>query len=370
MAMPYETYDTADFLLDDPFVDWVQTGHNDKGWQDFLAQFPHKQAVIEQARTMILAASQTPGHFPNEQQVGQMWGVIRQAVETGPVQTVRPLRSTRNVPWYWAAAASILIVAGWWVWLRQPTGQSTPGSYQQLVAESLTPLRETVNQTSKPIPLAMPDGTTVILKPGSRLSYPATFDKQAPREVFLSGEAFFDVVKNPRQPFVVRAKTLTATVLGTSFTVSVREQDKRSFVLVRTGKVSVRTSTNGHQPDHQGVNEPKAVVLTPNQQLTFDQSGERLTPVIAEHTNTVQPVTETVSLDFDEVPLPTVFERLEKLHNVDLVYDENVLKDCRLSASLSDEPLFVKLRLICKTMGARYQVINNQIVIQSTGCNQ
>jgi transmembrane sensor len=117
------------------------------------------------------------------------------------------------------------------------------------------------------------------------------------------------------------------------------------------------------------MNEPGAVVLTPNQQLTLDQSGKQLTPVVAEPVNPVQPGLEDISLDFDEVALPTVFARLEKLHSVDLVYDETALKDCRLSASLSDEPLFVKLRLICKTMGASYQVINNQIVIQATGCN-
>ncbi len=111
----------------------------------------------------------------------------------------------------------------------------------------------------------MPDGTTVMLEPSSKLSYPATFDKMVRREVFLSGEAFFDVINNPGQPFVVHAKTLTATVLGTSFTVSDRQQNKRSFVLVRTGKVSVLAQPESNQPMLTAADRPKAVVLTPNQ---------------------------------------------------------------------------------------------------------
>ncbi len=72
MDTHYESYDTAEFLLDDSFVDWVKDGRNDQLWQGFLDQHPHKKVVIEQARSMILAASETPGHLPDEQQVGQM----------------------------------------------------------------------------------------------------------------------------------------------------------------------------------------------------------------------------------------------------------------------------------------------------------
>ncbi len=91
-------------------------------------------------------------------------------------------------------------------------------------------------------------------------------------------------------------------------------------------------------------------------------------PVVAEQAKAVEATSALISLDFDNTALATVFSRLEKLHKVEIVYDDNALKDCRLSASLTDEPLFVKLRLICKTLGGSYQIVNNQIVVQAPGC--
>jgi transmembrane sensor len=358
--------EATDFLFDDSFVDWVEHGKNDAQWQNFLSQNPHKQPLIEQARLLIRAASKAPVHLPSEQLVGQIWANIQSTVTNEPVPAAKPRQLNRSVLWYWAAAASICLVAGWWVWQRQPT--VGPVSYGQLVAQSAAPLRETVNRTTQAIPVALPDGTTVMLEPGSRLSYPATFEQVAHREVFLSGEAFFDVVKNPRQPFIVRAKWFTATVLGTSFMVRASENETRSFVQVRTGKVAVSTA-----PSMNGLTEtptPKAVILTPNQQLTLDQSGEAATPLLTETPVASQAVTDALPLVFEDAPLSTVFARLEKLHQVEIRFDEVALKDCRLSASLADEPLFVKLRLICKTLGGSYQVIDNQIVVQAPGCGQ
>jgi hypothetical protein len=59
---------------------------------------------------------------------------------------------------------------------------------------------------------------------------------------------------------------------------------------------------------------------------------------------------------------------LEDAYGVDIVFDEEVFKGCSLTVGLEDEDLFEKLKIICKTIGATYQVIDSQIVINGRGC--
>jgi hypothetical protein len=77
---------------------------------------------------------------------------------------------------------------------------------------------------------------------------------------------------------------------------------------------------------------------------------------------------EVVSFDFDNTPV-AVFARLEKAYGVPIVFDEELMKNCFLTAPLGNEPLFDKLKVICKTTGATYEVFDGKIVISSRGCN-
>lgn len=82
----------------------------------------------------------------------------------------------------------------------------------------------------------LPDGSTVILKENSKITYPENFLDN--RTVKLEGEAFFEVKRNGRKPFIVQATSLETTVLGTQFLVS-DKKGKSEMVLVKSGKVSV-----------------------------------------------------------------------------------------------------------------------------------
>ena len=85
----------------------------------------------------------------------------------------------------------------------------------------------------------MPDESTVELAANSRIAYANNFDSAGTRDVYLSGEAFFKVTKNPCRPFRVFANEIVTKVLGTSFSVRSFEKDTVIQVTVRTGKVSV-----------------------------------------------------------------------------------------------------------------------------------
>ena len=101
--MDYSAYDTADFVCDDSFVAWVKEGRDGAHWEQVIKQYPGKQELILQARTIILAAAQLPPFQLKAQDQQQMWDQIRSQMDT---TGMAPVKKSRFTYWYWAAAAA------------------------------------------------------------------------------------------------------------------------------------------------------------------------------------------------------------------------------------------------------------------------
>ncbi|MEN0009949.1 DUF4974 domain-containing protein, partial [Flavobacterium nitrogenifigens] len=80
---------------------------------------------------------------------------------------------------------------------------------------------------------------------------------------------------------------------------------------------------------------------------------------------------EQLSFEFTDIPVAQILETIEQAYLVDIDFPHDKLKDCRLTTSLSDQPLAEKLKIICKSIGndTNYEMNGNQIVITSSGCN-
>lgn len=186
-------------------------------------------------------------------------------------QDEAPVRNGKIIPfrnkwWGWAAAAAIavfLVLAG----VHEYSNRSAAKQANQSLALSVT---GTGYGEMKKLVLA--DGSQVWLNAASRLSYPAEFNDSC-REVYLQGEAFFDIAPESHQPFVVHSGELRTTVLGTSFNVKCYDQLQQAKVTVATGKVAVGTSAATFD------------VLHANQQLSYDAAtGQHITEnVTASH---------------------------------------------------------------------------------------
>jgi ferric-dicitrate binding protein FerR (iron transport regulator) len=121
-------------------------------------------------------------------------------------------------------AAAILVGAG--IWLAY-TLLHTKQENVLLVAESGNSQKE----------VELNDGTHIWLNANTRLRYPGTF-KGAIRKIYIEGEAYFDVAKNPEMPFVIETEQSVITVLGTEFNLRARKTDPITVVTVTEGKVS------------------------------------------------------------------------------------------------------------------------------------
>jgi hypothetical protein len=209
----------------------------------------------------------------------------------------------------------------------------------------------------------------VQLEAYSKIAYPNNFDSADTRDVYLSGEAFFSVTKNPSRPFRVFANEIVTKVLGTSFNIRSFEKDTVIQVTVRTGKVSVFSKNTVNIQKAISNNLLGGIILTPNQELVYQKTKQKFQKILLDNPLMVLPSIMDNSLSYEEAPVDSVFEQLGKNYGISIIYDNESLSKCTITADLRNVPFYDKLDLICKALGARYEIIDGQVVVQANACN-
>ncbi len=228
-----------------------------------------------------------------------------------------------------------------------------------LFFQNLTPEKkketwvEKSTQKSQVATFTLTDGSRVTLNADSKIRYPAS-DHRPLREVFLTGEAFFEVVANPERPFVVRTAALATRVLGTSFSVSAYPDNELARVTVATGRVAVDLPALS------------TTVLHPNRQLVYDQGNRTLREQAASVANELA-WTEG-RLVFEGAQLSQVARVLERYYNVTIEFDTKTLRDCRITASFDQETLFHVLKSISYINNLEYTFNNGTVTLIGDGC--
>ncbi|HSC40592.1 MAG TPA: FecR family protein, partial [Chitinophagaceae bacterium] len=180
------------------------------------------------------------------------------------------------------AAASILVLFAGYYLLQEKNSPrvATANAYEQFLQETKNKSFEYNNGSDSVQRIVLSDGSEVLLEKDSKLSYAANFTS-GKREVYLTGNAFFKITRNPSQPFIVYTQDIVTKVLGTSFRVRALAGEKVVSVLVKTGKVSVFRRENFASPDAPS-GTLKGIVLTPNQEMVYDIVHEQMNKSLVE----------------------------------------------------------------------------------------
>ncbi|WP_353719289.1 FecR domain-containing protein [Dyadobacter sp. 676] len=353
MTEKYRQYTLADFIQDDAFIHWAKSPDpaGDAFWRGIAELYPHQEEVIMQARQTVLnlAALSRPSFDPGE--AGLIWEDISSRLDEIPRAV--PVYRER---WLRYAAAALVILTGCWAMMHLTREPET--AYAQRI-EILENPREEVNGSDSERIVQLPDGSRVTLTKGSGISFEGKMDGGT-RSVYLSGEAFFEVKKNPAKPFYVYAGELTTRVLGTSFTVRSFEKENIASVQVRTGSVSVEAGVSLRR---------QSVVLSPNQQASFFRREERLSTGLVKEPQPVVTNAELARFTFHNAPVSTIFDSLGKAYGVAIQYDREAVGACRLTTSVREESLFEILDVICEAIEAKYSVTGTTIRISDPNCN-
>jgi len=159
--------------------------------------------------------------------------------------------------------------------------------------------------------ISLSDGTHVWLNAGSRLIYPSRFVDKI-REVFLTGEAFFDVQKNEKHPFIVKTTDVNIEVLGTKFNVSAYPEDYSVQTVLTEGSVEIKKIKGGLFD--------KTVKLSPGQLGYFNKKTfeTRIYNVDIEHYTLW---TEGLFC-FTNTDLSRIVKKLERYYNIRIQFDD------------------------------------------------
>lgn len=321
----------------------------------WIAADPARAAAVEDARRALAAQASVLVRGAPAVDVDAAWArvaprldVPRATTPAAPRLTVergldappaRPAWARRLVLAGLAAAAGIVGVLA-----LRATGEGEAGAFRTL-ATTAAAVTDTVR---------LPDGSTVVLAPESRLAMRADFG-QGGRTLRLEGEAWFDVVHDDASPFVVQAGSAEARDVGTAFTVTARE-GAPTVVAVEEGVVELRAVAGapseavrleaGDLGMQQGTQAPRAThdTLAVKRRLAWTH-GE---------------------LTFSGATLAEVAGALRRWRGLDVRVD-SALAGRRLDASFRDEPDSTVLAVIAGASGARLVRANGTVRLVPAG---
>ena len=244
-----------------------------------------------------------------------------------PIPAVSKGKSIRVYSLRIAAAAAVLLAAG--IGYYRFTRQAPP---QQIVASAKE--RKTVT---------LPDGSLVSLEPGSTLQYPQQFSGQT-REVNLSGEAFFEVAHNEKQPFVIHSSLINTTVLATSFNIEARDA-KEARVVVVTGRVQVLAKG-------ETASNEQAMIITANKSAVYNKATDQLEVKDATDDARFYAQKRSGKFIYKGVPLEKVVNDLERYYNT-TIETEKRIRSCVFNGDFDgDDDLDKALTLIAISLNA------------------
>ncbi|MDI3320581.1 FecR family protein [Pinibacter soli] len=332
----YRNYTVEDILLDDDFLSWVHGQQNaqEQTWARAMEEHPQLKAFSEEAKALL--GSLQPSNI--QAAPGAKSRVWNNVVAMGGKQPAKLVGM--NKWWKYAAAAAVVITAGagyWW------------GSNRDVTVTTKYAEKKKIE---------LPDHSIVTLNANSTLRYSNKWNAGKPREVWIDGEAFFEVnhpngfdVTKESSRFIVHTDQLNVQVLGTSFNVDNRHQV--TTVALNNGKVQLDLKND----------EGSKIVLAPGDVVTFSAAKKILLNQKA--------VPDKISawknnrLEFDKTPMKEVITMLEDNYGFKVRVEDDEVYNKTISGAVSTENDTILLASISAAINMQLERKGKEIVIRN-----
>ena len=200
--------------------------------------------------------------------------------------------------------------------------------------------------------MVLPDNSIVYLNAGSKLKYTVE-GLNGKREVFLEGEAWFDVTKNEKKPFVVHTSFYDVNVTGTQFNVKAYKTDDEIATTLEEGSVNITSSEN--------LKLAETSVLQPGEQLVYNTQKKTI------KVRDVEPRMFTAWKDnkliFINMNLKELFVVLQRKYGVDIQVTNNLILDYHYDGTIKNESILEVLDLLKETLPVKYKIEGQTILI-------
>jgi len=193
----------------------------------------------------------------------------------------------------------------------------------------------------------LPDNSTVSLNKNSKLLFKDGFEGKK-RELWLEGEAFFDVKRNPEKLFVVNVGKSIVKVLGTSFNIEENQEDQFIELTVKSGKVKFKVTDLN-----------QSVIVEKGHAVRYDLRKKEIERMGRINANYL--AWKTKILQFDQTPLREVALCLESVYDKKIIIKNKDLKELKFSASFNNQSLEKVLKVVALTFNIELKQMNQTI---------
>ncbi|WP_343670355.1 FecR domain-containing protein [Chitinophaga sp.] len=270
---------------------------------------------------------------------------------------MKPVRNTGRMRWVAAAASLALLI--------------TAGAFYYIYERGT--MMQKVTAKGQKSTFIMEDGTRVTLNADSKLEYREDFATKN-REVYLTGEAFFDVHADPQKPFIIHTSKMDIKVLGTAFNVKSYPDEASSEATLIKGAIEVTVTDNPSEK----------IILKPSQKLVlnnFDSTKRKavsirdLVPAVPSVTSMTylndkkdsSVVMETSWLQnklvFQDEDFGTLAKRMERWYNISIHFNRVGYRQLRFTGVLEGETIAEALNALHLTENFNYKIEDSTIVI-------
>ncbi|KIC94830.1 FecR family protein [Flavihumibacter solisilvae] len=279
---------------------------------------------------------------------------------------------SRNRKLLWATISCLLLaVAAVWFLNTGRDRQSSSGPGNQ--GTYTVPTSEVSTGNGSKSKTVLPDGTQVWLNAGSKLVYNKDFGQEK-REATLTGEAYFDVVKDPSQPFIIHTSQIDIRVLGTAFNVRSYPGDKTTEASLIRGSIEVRIH---ERPEEK-------ILLKPNEKLVVnnDPGATQVKDIVHKAARKAEPlvvidrinywpsdstILETSWMDnkliFRDESFAELALRMERWFGVEISFNDEGLQKERLTGIFKTETLQQALDALQIVSPFRYRIEGNKVYL-------
>ncbi len=299
--------------------------------QSWLASDPEHQKQYDDLKKLWSVTKETDDNWQPD--ANSAWQKFEKRISTQKETKVVQLPFRRRM----LRVAAILLVAlglGW-------AGNYYFNNYNKIEIASLNDDLQTV---------VLPDGSKVFLNKDSRISYDKTFN---PRTIELEGEAFFDVIKDPK-PFKILTAKSQVEVLGTSFNVRAFPDEPTEEVVVKTGKVAFSNIENTNTKEILKAGEG---AIWQKKNRTFQQEA-----------NPNAFSWKTKQLSFKDTPLNLVMKNLERHYGIDFEVENEAILNCRFTGDFTDATLDEIFQIMNYTTSIDVTGDQNEYTLSGKGC--
>ena len=363
-------YSVEDLVINDSFIAYcMQPDADDRSfWDEYLEQHPGALSTVEEARLLVLGLKLMLQKKQNELSAGEDKAGHELYVPEAVVQQLNPAnhpgnRFPRKRKWAWAiaAAACAIVVLGIFYQSRRSVNSEKT---VERIASTIDPVQSKAGEVKT---LVLPDNSTITLNMGSSLKLSEGFAHTS-RDVYLDGEALFDVTHNKNLPFVVHVKDYKVKVLGTRFNVKAYKNDRLSETSLLEGSVQIIVNKNGkdevyktlevNQKFTTGTDSLKAPEITGKEVV-----GEVVPLSYYDERQAVETAWAKELLIFDRQSMEDIKNILERKFGVSITISDKEVQQYMYSANFTNESIDEILKALQLSYPFSYKKEGNTIII-------